>query len=228
MADARRIGTCVVEEFADGKLVVVVDEHADNGALMVSAASAGSSRIAAMVRVSTGFVVAAAEASVLERLRIPRSPAHDRLSGVPDFGISVDGVGTGTGISAHARAETLRRLGNPEASASDFVRPGHVMTQWVHDSGRPGGMASAAVQLARMIGGVPVAAYAHLVGLTDPTGLASAAEARSFGELSGLEVATTSEISRLASTDLGRSTVPLSGEGRSSHLDRGRRGAGAA
>jgi 3,4-dihydroxy 2-butanone 4-phosphate synthase/3,4-dihydroxy 2-butanone 4-phosphate synthase/GTP cyclohydrolase II len=49
-------------------------------------------------------------------------------------------AGTGTGVSAHDRAATIRRLAHPDARPADFLRPGHVFPL----AGRPGGLAERA------------------------------------------------------------------------------------
>jgi riboflavin synthase alpha subunit len=43
----------------------------------------------------------------------------------------------GTGVSAHDRAATIRRLAHPDATPADFLRPGHVFPL----AGRPDGLA---------------------------------------------------------------------------------------
>jgi len=47
---------------------------------------------------------------------------------------------TGTGVSAHDRAATIRRLAHPDAAPADFLRPGHVFPL----AGRAGGLAERA------------------------------------------------------------------------------------
>ena len=54
------------------------------------------------------------------------------------YHVSVDlAAGTGTGVSAHDRAATVRRLAHPDARPEGFLRPGHVFPL----AGRPGGLA---------------------------------------------------------------------------------------
>src|SRR5581483_6090905 len=57
-----------------------------------------------------------------------------------------------TGISAHERAITVRKLLDPEAGPSDFIRPGHVFPLRAKEGGvlRRAGHTEAAVDLARM------------------------------------------------------------------------------
>lgn len=54
------------------------------------------------------------------------------------YRVSVDvAAGTGTGVSAHDRAATIRRLAHPDAAPAAFQRPGHVFPL----AARPGGLA---------------------------------------------------------------------------------------
>ena len=62
--------------------------------------------------------------------------------------------GVGTGISASDRAKTIRALGDPQAAASKFRRPGHIFPLIAKEWGvltRPG-HTEAAVDLARLAG----------------------------------------------------------------------------
>lgn len=67
----------------------------------------------------------------VERLR---SNKKDEF-GTP-FGMPIGLAGGGSGISSRARAATLRKAADPEASPDDFVFPGHVATLIA----RPGGV----------------------------------------------------------------------------------------
>jgi 3,4-dihydroxy 2-butanone 4-phosphate synthase len=62
----------------------------------------------------------------LERLEIPPMPGGGDRHGTA-YHVSVDlAAGTGTGVSAHDRAATIRRLADDRAGPGDFLRPGHV------------------------------------------------------------------------------------------------------
>src|SRR5262249_41177900 len=58
--------------------------------------------------------------------RTPPMPGEGDRHGTAAH-VSVDlAAGTGTGVSAHERAGTVRRLAHPDARPDDFLRPGHV------------------------------------------------------------------------------------------------------
>ena len=76
----------------------------------------------------------------LDRLEIGPMPGAGDRHGTA-YHVSVDlAAGTGTGVSAHDRAATIRRLAHPDATPADFLRPGHVFPL----AGCPGGLAGRA------------------------------------------------------------------------------------
>ncbi|HTZ22896.1 MAG TPA: riboflavin synthase [Streptosporangiaceae bacterium] len=76
----------------------------------------------------------------LDRLEIAPMPGPGDRHGTA-YHIPVDvEAGTGTGVSAHDRAATIRRLAHPDAAPADFLRPGHVFPL----AGRAGGLAERA------------------------------------------------------------------------------------
>jgi 3,4-dihydroxy 2-butanone 4-phosphate synthase/GTP cyclohydrolase II len=115
----------VLEEIACGRAAVLPD---DGGALLFFAAQAASTALLDFaIRYSSGLIHAVMRSDRVDLLRIhdqPVLPSEGRDLG---FTVSVDAVGTGTGISGVARAKTLRLLGSPDATANDFQRPGHVI-----------------------------------------------------------------------------------------------------
>src|SRR5262249_56134988 len=74
----------------------------------------------------------------LDRREIPPMPGEGDRHGTAAH-VSVDlAAGTGTGVSAHERAGTVRRLAHPDARPDDFLRPGHVFPL----AARPEGLAA--------------------------------------------------------------------------------------
>jgi 3,4-dihydroxy 2-butanone 4-phosphate synthase len=63
---------------------------------------------------------------VLERPEIAPIPGEgDRHGTRPHIPVDL-ASGTGTGVSAAERAATVRRIADPDARPTDFLRPGHV------------------------------------------------------------------------------------------------------
>ncbi len=102
----------------------------------------------------------------LDRLEIPPMPGYGDRHGTA-YHVSVDlASATGTGVSAHDRAATIRRLADEHARPEDFLQPGHVFPL----AGRPGGLAErrghteASLALCQAAGLPTVAAICEVMG----------------------------------------------------------------
>lgn len=116
----------VVGEIASGRAAVILD--GDRGALLFFAAEAATPRLLDFaVRHSSGLIHAAMRPDRLDQLRIYDQQVLTSERGAHGFTVSVDALGTGTGISGRDRARTLQLLGSPSAVPDDFRRPGHVL-----------------------------------------------------------------------------------------------------
>jgi 3,4-dihydroxy 2-butanone 4-phosphate synthase/GTP cyclohydrolase II len=81
------------------------------------------------------------------------------------FAISVDLADGGTGISAHDRASTVRRILDPDARPQDFRKPGHVFPLRAQRGGvlKRAGHTEAAVDLARLAGCYPAGVICEIM-----------------------------------------------------------------
>jgi 3,4-dihydroxy 2-butanone 4-phosphate synthase len=154
-------------QLAAGGGVVVFDPDRESEADVVFAGS--TLRPEAFVFLLTqacGHTTVPCDPARLDQLEIPRMPGAGDRHGTA-YHVSVDlAAGVGTGVSAHDRAATVRRLAHPEARPEDFLRPGHVFPL----SGRPGGLAErrghteAALALCEAAGVPTVAAICEVMG----------------------------------------------------------------
>lgn len=102
----------------------------------------------------------------LESLQIPPMPGDGDPLGTA-YHVSVDLADAGTGVSAHERAATVRRLAHPDARPADFRQPGHVFPLAGRDGGldQRRGHTEASLALCR-VGGLPsVAVINEVMGL---------------------------------------------------------------
>lgn len=155
---------CVIAALRRGDPAVLTDP---GGAVLVqAAASVDAASLHFAIRYSSGLIHAAMPSADLDRLRIPDQqvlPAED--SGI-GFTVAVDAAeGIGTGISASDRATTLRLLAEITTTATDLVRPGHVLPIRCHDGGyqRRPRVWERAVDLVGAAGHSPVAMACRLV-----------------------------------------------------------------
>ena len=82
---------------------------------------------------------------------------HNTAPHQTPYTIPVDHVSTGTGISAEARARTVRAILDPATKPGDLMRPGHLFPLVAKEGGvlRRAGHTEAAVDLARLAGLTP-------------------------------------------------------------------------
>lgn len=154
-----------VAEIRAGRMVVLFDDAAAEGVLVLAAGAATKRGIAVMVRHTSGLLRAAMTAADLDRLAIPPMVARHDEPGQSRFAVAVDAAaGITTGISAGDRARTFRILADPASVPGDLIRPGHVIPERV----APGGVlerpcrAEAAVDLMRRADVRPVAVLGEL------------------------------------------------------------------
>ncbi|ADN01420.1 bifunctional 3,4-dihydroxy-2-butanone-4-phosphate synthase/GTP cyclohydrolase II [Spirochaeta thermophila] len=156
-----------IEEFRAGRPLVVVDdeERENEGDVIVAAEKITPELVNFMAKEARGLIcVAITEERARELDLEPMTPENqDTLETA--FTVSVDAVGTGTGISAHDRALTTRKLVDPEARPEDFRRPGHVFPLRAKPGGvlRRAGHTEAAVDLARLAGLYPAGVICEIM-----------------------------------------------------------------
>ena len=171
---------------AAGKAVVVVDDadRENEGDLIFAATRATPKLVAFTVRHTSGFLCVAMPGEECDRLALPpmRHQGRDRFQTA--YRVTVDRRGTGTGISATARAATIAALAAPGSVATDFVRPGHVVPLLAQEGGvlRRPGHTEAAVDLARLAGLPAAGALCEIVSQERPGEMARGAELERFAK----------------------------------------------
>lgn len=212
-AAEERVQAAVVA-IGEGRPVVVSDDvdRENEGDLVFAAQYATPELLAFTVRHTSGFVCVALPISGCERLALPPMARDNQDRFSTAYRVTVDAVGTGTGISARDRALTILRLGTPSAEAADFVRPGHVVPL----AACPGGVlerrghTEAAVDLAEMAGCSPAGALCELVSRERPGAMARGAELERFAADHGLAHLTIADLvaaRRAASAAVRRATA---------------------
>ena len=189
-----------IEELQAGHMIVLVDERAKavdgsemvgEGELMMVADLADSSSINFVARRAGGPVYVAAEQQRLESLGLGRGHLAGQGPRGASYMASVNAVDVvGTGVSAHDRALTVRRLVDPSSQPTDFAQPGHVTPMAAQPGGvlRRAGHTEAAVDLTRMAGFQPVAVIASIL---DESGeVASTPDLLDFAARHGIHITT--------------------------------------
>ncbi|MGH2805847.1 MAG: bifunctional 3,4-dihydroxy-2-butanone-4-phosphate synthase/GTP cyclohydrolase II [Actinomycetota bacterium] len=157
-----------IAEIRAGHMVVVVDDEdrENEGDLVFAAEMVTPDHINFMVRYCSGIICVPMEAERLEQLSLPLMTTQNSESMGTAFTISVDArEGTTTGISAADRATTIKTLIDPEATARDLARPGHIFPLRYMPGGvlRRTGHTEASVDLARLAGLYPAGVLCEVV-----------------------------------------------------------------
>src|SRR5213075_689788 len=132
-----------------------------------------------------------------DRLELPPMYQTNQDKRGTAYTVSVDArEGVSTGISAHDRAVTMRRLADPLASAADFTRPGHVVPLRAKAGGvlRRPGHTEAAVDLARLAGLSPAGVLCEIVSQKDEGDMARRDELEVFAADHDLALITIAEL----------------------------------
>ncbi len=148
-----------INDIQNGKMLVIVDDpgRENQGDLYFPAATVDAHKINVMIRDCRGILCAPLSSELALQLELPLmvEPILNTEKHGCNFMVSVDATNvTACGISAEDRAETIRKLINPQSAPNDLVRPGHVYPLLAHDGGilERAGHTEAAVELSRLAG----------------------------------------------------------------------------
>ncbi len=146
-----------IEDYKQGKLLVVVDdeERENEGDFIMAADRVTPEKVNFMAKHGRGLICVPMTGDRLEKLDLHSMVRRNTEKLNTYFTVSVDAKNnTTTGISAFDRYETIKTLIDPNSTAEDLVRPGHVFPL----RGREGGVlvraghTEAAIDFAKMAG----------------------------------------------------------------------------
>jgi 3,4-dihydroxy 2-butanone 4-phosphate synthase/GTP cyclohydrolase II len=150
-----------------GKMVVVVDDkrRENEGDLIMAAEKITPEAINFMAKFGGGLICLPIIKKRLRELSIGMMVTENTDTHKTAFTISVDAAETSTGISAHERAFTIRKLLDPTAQPKDFNRPGHIFPLEYKEGGVlvRAGHTEAAVDLAQLAGCFPAGVICEIM-----------------------------------------------------------------
>ena len=172
-----------LDAYKNGDLIIVTDDadRENEGDLMLRADMATPSKIAFMVRHTTGILCVAMTAQRARELRLPLMVEENQDSKKTAFTVSVDyKVGITTGVCATERANTVRALADASATHADFIRPGHIFPLIADNGGLQarGGHTEAGVALSHLVGAPPLCLLSEIVN--DDGSMARGASLQAF------------------------------------------------
>jgi 3,4-dihydroxy 2-butanone 4-phosphate synthase/GTP cyclohydrolase II len=156
-----------IYELMQGNVVIVCDDEdrENEGDFIAIADKTTPEVINFMIKHGRGLVCTPITEGTAKRLDLLPMVSHNTDPHGTAFTVSVDYKTTTTGISAYERAETVKRLIDPETRAGDFKRPGHIFPLIAKEGGvlRRAGHTEAAVDLARLCGSEPAGVICEII-----------------------------------------------------------------
>jgi 3,4-dihydroxy 2-butanone 4-phosphate synthase/GTP cyclohydrolase II len=157
-----------IADIRAGKMVVVLDDEdrENEGDVVMAATMVTPNAINFMRKHAGGLICVPLPGARLDELHIPQMVRDNTAVHETAFTVSVEARGmTTTGISAHDRAATIKRLLDPEAKPADFLRPGHTFPLRAREGGVlvRAGQTEAAVDLARLAGLYPAGVICEIM-----------------------------------------------------------------
>ncbi len=157
-----------IADIRAGRMVVVLDDEdrENEGDLVMAAQMVTPAAINFMRKHAGGLICVPMVGARLDELHIPQMVRDNTAVHETAFTVSVEARGmTTTGISAHDRAATIKRLLDPEAKPGDFLRPGHTFPLRAREGGVlvRAGQTEASVDLSRLAGLYPAGVICEIM-----------------------------------------------------------------
>jgi 3,4-dihydroxy 2-butanone 4-phosphate synthase/GTP cyclohydrolase II len=146
----------ILEDLAAGKNVVILDneDRENEGDVICAAEFATTENVNFMAKYARGLICMPMDEKYADKLNLPQMCITNTDNHCTAFSVSVDYVGTTTGISAEERGLTARKFVDESAKPSDFRRPGHMFPLQAVKGGviERNGHTEATVDLCRLAG----------------------------------------------------------------------------
>ena len=188
-----------IEEYRRGRFVIITDDEdrENEGDLVIAAQFCTPDSINFMAKYGRGLICCPLTEERVAHLKLPMMvDANDSHFGTP-FTVSVEArTGVSTGISAADRARTVQVLIDPDSTADDLVRPGHMFPLRARKGGVlvRAGQTEASVDLARMAGLHPSAVLCEIMKMDGE--MARMPDLKRFARRHGLKIVTVNEMIR--------------------------------
>jgi 3,4-dihydroxy 2-butanone 4-phosphate synthase / GTP cyclohydrolase II len=189
----------ILGQLRAGRMVLVLDDEdrENEGDLIMAAEHATPASMAFMIRHSSGIICVPMDEERLLRLELPQMVGANSDSYRTAFTVSVDfRHGTTTGVSAADRAATITALADPQTSAADFARPGHIFPLRPRRGGVlvRAGHTEAAVDLCVLAGLRPAGVLCEL--MNEDGSMARRAQCEAFARRHNLAIGTIADLIR--------------------------------
>jgi 3,4-dihydroxy 2-butanone 4-phosphate synthase/GTP cyclohydrolase II len=187
----------ILDDLRQGRMVVLVDDpdRENEGDLVLLAEHVTPEAINFMAREARGLICMPLDGETCDRLQLVPQASHNTNSHRTAFTVSIEAAtGVTTGISAADRARTIQVAVDPEATAADLHRPGHVFPLRAKDGGVlvRGGQTEGTIDLARLCGARPAGVICEIMN-EDGT-MARMPELEAFSARHGIKICTIADL----------------------------------
>lgn len=188
-----------LEEIQAGRMIVVVDDEdrENEGDLTLAAECVTPEAINFMAKYGRGLICLTLTEERADYLRLGPMVQQNSSRFGTAFTETIEArEGVTTGISAHDRAHTIKVAIDPNSTANDLARPGHVFPLRARKGGVlvRAGQTEASVDLARMAGMVPAGVICEI--MKDDGTMARVPDLIEFCNQHGLKMLTVAELIR--------------------------------
>lgn len=145
-----------LEDLRQGKIILVTDDEdrENEGDFICAAEFATTENVNFMAKYAKGLICMPMSRELCQKLQLPQMVEDNTDNHETAFTVSIDYVGTTTGISAKERSMTAMRCVAEDAKPEDFRRPGHMFPLLAKKNGvlEREGHTEATVDLMRLAG----------------------------------------------------------------------------
>ncbi len=180
-----------IEDFRDGKMVIVVDEEdrENEGDLTIAAEKVTPEVINFMAKYGRGLICMPMTGDRLRDLNIPLMVSKNESTHETAFCVSIEARrNVSTGISAADRAITIQTAVDAKTQPEDLIRPGHIFPLRARRGGvlKRAGQTEAAVDLARIAGLAPAGVICEI--MNDDGTMARVPDLKEFGKKHDIKI----------------------------------------
>ena len=185
-----------IEDIKAGKMIIVVDDpdRENEGDLLMAAEKVRPEDVNFMAKYGRGLICMPMDEERLEELEIQPMVEDNTDNHETAFTVSIDYIGTTTGISAYERALTIQKIIDNNTKKEDFRRPGHIFPLKARKGGvlKRTGHTEAAVDLAKLAGLKPAGVICEI--MNDDGTMARTPELKKFAEEHNLKIITIADL----------------------------------
>lgn len=187
----------ILDELRAGRMIILVDDEdrENEGDLMLPAQQVTPAAINFMATHGRGLICLALTPERIHALDLPPMTKDNTSPFETAFHVSIEArTGVTTGISAGDRARTIQVASDPNSTADDLVRPGHVFPLRAREGGVlvRTGQTEGSVDLCRMAGLTPAAVICEI--MNDDGNMARMPDLEVFAERHGIKICTVEKI----------------------------------